>query len=252
MRTRIACAALALYIVGAAPAGANPSPVRDPAPAQAPGPRTPDGVPAGVIIPSEAGNQAFEFGNCGSRKHATGGWLCTEPAPYSASIARLPHRPSPRARTADYRRYTFTANERAYWGVGAVTYGTIFWEKAGTFNGAQAQVAQAGTVWDGAHTVRYDFSIDRYRSTSSGWVYRDTSRDILPPAPGCTRTRTRTPTYYRFHSSGYDFFMQYHFKLRDCAVSNPSTPDGTFYSPRFTTRVYHCVDSTGTCFFKGL
>ena len=46
--------------------------------------------------------------------------------------------------------------------------------------------------------------------------------------------------------------MQYHFKLRDCAVSNPSTPDGTFYSPRYATRVYRCVDATGTCYFKGL
>jgi hypothetical protein len=45
--------------------------------------------------------------------------------------------------------------------------------------------------------------------------------------------------------------MAIFFKLRDCVVNNPSTPDGTFYSPRYITKVYHCVESTGSCYFKG-
>jgi hypothetical protein len=157
----------------------------------------------------------------------------------------------PLARAAGYSRYRFDANEKAYWGIGQVTYGTIYWEKTANFNGAQALMAQAGTVWDGAHTVRYDFYIEKWRGTSAGWEYRETYRDIVPTAPSCTRARSRTPTYSSYHSSGYDFFMQYFFKLRDCVVHNPSTPDGTFYSPRYATKVYHCVDSLGSCYFKG-
>jgi hypothetical protein len=61
----------------------------------------------------------------------------------------------------------------------------------------------------------------------------------VPAAPSCTRSRARQPTWYKYHSAGYDYHMQIFFKLRDCVVNNPSTSDGTFYAqdmrPRPTT-----------------
>jgi hypothetical protein len=51
------------------------------APATADGPRPPDGVPPRYSIPPNAGTQAFEFGDCQSRTHASGGWVCVETLP---------------------------------------------------------------------------------------------------------------------------------------------------------------------------
>jgi hypothetical protein len=66
-------------LAAADPPGGSPS-----------GPRLPDGVPPGFIIPEQAGNQAFEFGNCSSRAHSAGGWMCVEPAPDSGRYRESP------------------------------------------------------------------------------------------------------------------------------------------------------------------
>jgi hypothetical protein len=47
-------------------------------PATAESPRRSDVAPPGWSVPADAGNQAFEFGNCESRTHASGGWVCLE------------------------------------------------------------------------------------------------------------------------------------------------------------------------------
>lgn len=221
------------------------------------GPRTPDGVPAGVQIPATAGNQAFEFGNCETRQHASGGWVCMEDAddPSAAASgngsARPHHRHHARAHAAAYYGYHFTAHELAAWGVGSVEYGEINWNQNGNFNGSSINASQDGAVWSGAHTVRYNFVVEAWRATSVGWEYRENFTAQRPVAPGCTRSTATMPTWYHYHTSGHDYHLLFYFHMRDCAVNNPSTPDGTFYSPIYTTKTYHCVDSTGSCYFKG-
>ena len=93
--------------------------------------------------------------------------------------------------------------------------------------------------------------LEKYRSTSSGCEYREVQRDIVPDYPNCTTGRARQPTWYTYHSTGYDLYESYWFKLRDCTHSNPETSDGTWYSVRYNTKPYHCVDSLGSCYFKG-
>lgn len=81
-------------------------------------PRTPDGVPAGVAIPDVAGdNQAYEFGDCQSRTHSSGGWVCSpSPAELRVATARASartarsskkHRKRAMAHAAGYARYNF-------------------------------------------------------------------------------------------------------------------------------------------------
>jgi hypothetical protein len=127
-------------------------------------------------------------------------------------------------------------------------YGQITWERGGSFNGSQHNIWQAGTVISGAHRVRYDFNLQSWRQASTGAELREVRRDIVPAAPDCTLARTRQPTWPHVHTKGYGYYMTMCFKLRDCAVSNPSSPDGTFISPFYSTRTYHCVEaSTGSC-----
>jgi hypothetical protein len=215
-------------------------------------PLLPDRVPAGVSIPAGAGTQAFEFGHCQTRAHAAGGWVCMDTLPDAASArASRRHHRTVRAHAASYYRYHFTAHELAAWGVGSVQYGTINWNQNGNFNGSQHQVAQDGAVWEGAHTVRYDFRIDAWRATSVGWQFREEFQAIRPAAPSCSRSTVVQPTWNHAQTAGYDYYMSIFFHMRDCAVNNPSTPDGTFYSPIYATKTYHCIDSTGNCYFKG-
>jgi hypothetical protein len=155
-----------------------------------------------------------------------------------------------RAHVAAYYRYSFS-DPRSPTGGGQVQYGQIWWGRAGKFNGSQSQFWQAGDVRDGAHTVRYDFRLEVYRATSSGWECRDVARNIVPDYPNCTRDRARRPTWYHYRTPGHDYHQDIWFKLRDCAVGKPDTSDGTWYSPRHTTKTYHCVDCTGDCYFKG-
>lgn len=214
--------------------------------------RLPDGLPAGVSIPPGAGSQAFEFGDCLSREHAEGGWVCTEDDETTAAYAQQRARAGAAQDAQDgaYSRYHFNHPRMTAWGFGRVVYGTIWWERAGNFNGSQSQFWQAGTVVSGAHTVRYDFRNEVYRRTVSGWEYRDVQRNIVPDYPNCTRQRARMPTWYHPHVRGHDYHQDMWFKLRDCIVRNPSTEDGTWYSPRFSSRIYRCVDRRGSCYFR--
>jgi hypothetical protein len=223
-------------------------------------PRLPDGVPAGVTIPNVPGdNQAYEFGDCQSRKHSTGGWVCAplpeeiRAAAAHASKKQTKRKKGAKARAAAYYRYSFNAVANAYWGIGSVTYGAISWTRKGYFNGQYVNLNQSGTVVQGAHTVRYNFFVDHWRSTSAGWEYRTGYESIKPAYPGCTRTTTSMvgngQNWVNYNAAGYDFWDLMFFKLRDCVLDNPSTPDGTFYSPNYSTKVYHC--NSTECYFKG-
>lgn len=242
-------------------------------------PRTPDGVPLGVTIPQIPGDdQAYEFGNCQSRKHTVGGWVCSSmsqssedqvgsspvnevaPLPQDEARSDAPHAsrkpPSkgPKARASGYARYNFNIIDQVCWGVGQVVYGCITWTRAGYFNGPYSNLNQSGLVSSGSHSVRYDFNVEHYRSTSAGWEYRTGYSAIKPAAPSCTRNTTtymvgNGQNWVHYNASGYDYYDTFYWRLRDCAVNNPSTPDGTFRSPYYSTKVYRC--NSTECYFKG-
>lgn len=171
-----------------------------------------------------------------------------EAVPTAPARAAKRHSKRVRAHAAAYYRYHFTDPKTTYWGVGTVEYGAIFWEREGSFNGHYHNIWQAGNVTQGAHKVKYHFYIDAWRKIPEGWEWRE-GRTFISGT--CTTDRVRQPTWGHYHTEGHDYRMELHFQLRDCAVDNPSTSDGLFYSPYYLTKNYHCVDSTETCYFIG-
>jgi len=220
MRKAIVALAVLVGIAAAGPAGASP--------------RTPDGVPPGYEIPAQAGDQAFEFGNCLTRRHTTGAWMCLEEGAGNRRRKRLEE-----AQKGDRSRRRLST-------VFLLRSRDVLLGDLRQRGSSCVRVALVATFWGLQRTPGSVLAI-RGRSRRSHGSVRLPHREVQEHE----QRVARQPTWYTYHSKGYDFYESYWFKLRDCAHTNPQTSDGTWYSVRYNSKVYHCVDSLGSCYFKG-
>ena len=75
--------------------------------------------------------------------------------------------------------------------------------------------------------------------------YAYTMASLAAYSPAAAHT---TKGHWRSTSVGWEYRTGYE-SIKPAAPSNPSTPDGTFYSPIYATKVYHC--NSTECYFKG-
>lgn len=207
----------------------------------------PDGVPAGMALPPAAqrGSTTYEFGSCGTRDHAAGGWVCVDDQPLAAASSRKPVK----AHAAGWFHTRFLKTLYPKFGIGETTIGQIKWTRRGTFYGLRMNTNQSTEVWQYGPPVRYRWQEDKWRVTSYGAQYRDSS-----PGPGSetstfTRSLRNQPVWKHLHSPGYQFYVLYYFNIRASGIYNPSSSDGWFYSPIESSRTYSCGISESGCYF---